>query len=494
MNIKSKKSFIDVYLFFSLSMLLVCIPLFSYAAEWRYEGIAYYAPIESEDTKPIYRFYSENHKAYFYTMSESEKNRIIAKYPEKEWKYEGIAYHVPKISSDDTQPVYRFYSPKYRTHFFTKSESEKNTIIKKYPTTEWRYENIAYHIPKASSNDTQPVYRFYNTIHRAHFFTASENEKNNLIAGDLGPLIAIGLHEYTESTLENESFRLRSEKDYVVKNKNGTVITTIPANAETRVKYLNDSDHTFRIYNSIPEITATDEITFESADGNQHNIIFNIDQPDLQYTQYRGKIKLRYSNNNSKKRIWVINQLPLEHYIWGMGEITGTGPMEYNKVMTTAYRTYGYWKILYSTAYAVEGFDVNATPGNQLYRGYEWEKRYPRIRQAAETTRGKIVKHGSDIALTPYSSWTDGRTRSFEERWGSKLYPWCQSVSDPYGDYNGDYWDNSTQKSTNTLIAEGNHMVGISAHGALSLANDEGWQWDKILKYYLDDITITNIY
>ena len=157
------------------------------------------------------------------------------------------------------------------------------------------------------------------------------------------------------------------------------------------------------------------------------------------------------------------------------------------------YKTYGYWKILHSTAYATEGFKVDATPGNQIYKGYEWEEAYPRIKQGAEATQGEIIKHDGDIALTPYSSWTDGRTRSFEERWGSKLYPWCQSVSDPYGDYNGDYWDNS-YKSTSELVSGGNHMVGISAHGALTLAYDKDWDWQRIAKYYLDDITISSEY
>jgi peptidoglycan hydrolase-like amidase len=43
-------------------------------------------------------------------------------------------------------------------------------------------------------------------------------------------------------------------------------------------------------------------------------------------------------------------------------------------------------------------------------------------------------------------------------------------------------------------VAAGNHMVGISAHGALKLATTYDWTWDKILKYYLTGITITKVY
>ena len=176
----------------------------------------------------------------------------------------------------------------------------------------------------------------------------------------------------------------------------------------------------------------------------------------------------------------------MEHYTWGMGEMSGTGDMDYNRVMTVSFRTYGYWKLKFSTKYASEGFKVNATPGNQLYYGYEWEKAHSRIRTAAEDTRGKIVMYRSKIAITPYSSWTDGRTRSFKERWGSSNYPWCKSVKDPYGKH--------ASKSTSTLVKEGNHMVGLSANGALKLAGDRGWDWDRILKYYYSGISIVQSY
>ena len=310
-----------------------------------------------------------------------------------------------------------------------------------------------------------------------------------------GPNITVGLYDYTENDLEDNSFRIRTNKTYIIKDKNGNKIATIPANTTTRVKYLNDSSHNLKIYESIPDIITPEKITFEAEDGFHSNTVFEIVRPEITYSEYRGKIKLNYSNNNNTKRIWVINELPLEQYVWGMGEITGTGPTEYNKVMTTAYRTYGLWKILYSTKYAIEGFKVDATPGNQLYKGYEWEVAYPRIREAAEMTRGNIVMYDDEVTIIPYSSWTDGETRSFEERWGSTLYPWCQSVNDPYGDYNNEtYWDNSIYKSTSTLESEGNHMVGISAHGALSLAFDHNWSWNQIINYYLDNVWIDKRY
>lgn len=44
-------------------------------------------------TKALYRFYSQNHQAHFYTISQEERDHIIATYPVEEWNYEGIAYY-----------------------------------------------------------------------------------------------------------------------------------------------------------------------------------------------------------------------------------------------------------------------------------------------------------------------------------------------------------------------------------------------------------------
>ena len=99
------------------------------------------------DNNPVYRFYSQNIRSHFFTISATEKNRIISTYPETEWRYEGIAYYVPATSSGNS-PVYRFYSQNNRSHFFTISASEKNNIIATYPEEEWRYEGIAYYVPE----------------------------------------------------------------------------------------------------------------------------------------------------------------------------------------------------------------------------------------------------------------------------------------------------------------------------------------------------------
>ena len=44
------------------------------------------------DKSPIYRFYSPRNKAHFYTISEGEKYNITVNYPEEVWRYERVAW------------------------------------------------------------------------------------------------------------------------------------------------------------------------------------------------------------------------------------------------------------------------------------------------------------------------------------------------------------------------------------------------------------------
>lgn len=424
-------------------------------------------------------------------------------------EYDGTNFHIKDKPAEITTAIYRLYNTKTGVHLYTRGAAASNSIMRKWSEFEYTDATPAFCMSLTKKDGLTPIYRLYNTKTGVHLYARGAAARDNIkkkwpefqytdgkpafwaditndagppLISHTGPLITVGLHAYSRDALRDSAFKIDANKTYVIKDKDGKRIATVPGSTTTRVKYNGDSN--LRIYDSIAEKIVNREIRFEAADGNDSDMIFNIHKPGSEYDEYRGRVKLLHSKTT--RNTWVINELPLELYIWGIGEITGTGDDDYDRLMTTAFRTYAYWKILYSTKYALEGFTVDATPGNQIYRGYEWEKRYPDIKKAAQITRGKVAKHKSDVALSPFSSWTDGRTRSFEERWSSTLYPWCQSVKDSWGKH--------PNKSTDQLVAEGNHMVGISAHGALSLAGDHGWDWDKILKYYLTNVNIAQIY
>jgi hypothetical protein len=464
---------------------------------------------KADSAFPVFSLWSTKYKTYYYTTTESKKNKLVS----QKWSSKGTPFTAYKTSGDGLVPVYKFWNSKTKKYLFTASQTEKDTLKVQSKKTKWKYQGVAFYEYAADAENLTPVYRFKSTKYNSYFYTTSPGIKTCLMdnttaenwsyveiswwapmeGADLseatdtckpvyGPEITVGLWSYSRSDLKDSPFKIEANKDYNVRDEDGKIISTIAASTITKVTY--DSDGHLKIYNSISSTLVDHLVSFDAADGNNSSLIFDTHRPGSDYNHYRGKIKLRYSDATDK--IWVINALPLEQYVWGDGEIAGTGDADHNKVMTTIYRTYGYWKKLYSTKYATEGFKVTDDSSSQIYRGYDWETGHASINQAAKDTAGKIVTYEGDVALTPYSSWTDGRTRSFEERWGSTDYPWCQSVSDPYGKH--------PTMTTKQLVDAGNHMVGLSAHGSLHLATEHGWDWQKILKYYFTDIKISSIY
>jgi hypothetical protein len=128
----------------------------------------------------VFRFYSKKYKGHFYTIDEDEKNDLIAKNPN--WDYEGVAYRAFKEQASGTVAMHRFYSKKYRSHFFTIDEEEADTVRNTNPN--WNYEGIAcYVFPNPDEMmGTVPVYRFWSKEYRHHFYTIDEEEKEKLVA------------------------------------------------------------------------------------------------------------------------------------------------------------------------------------------------------------------------------------------------------------------------------------------------------------------------
>ncbi|MBD3244425.1 MAG: S8 family serine peptidase [Candidatus Moranbacteria bacterium] len=140
-----------------------------------------FKPLQEKDgkIKIIYRFWSPVKRVHFYTASENEMNKVVNQLSDI-WTYEGPAMHTSTNQSSGTTPVYRFWSPVKRVHFYTASENEKNKVINQMSDI-WTYEGIAYYAYNNNSTNTTPVYRFWSPVKRVHFYTASENEKNKVI-------------------------------------------------------------------------------------------------------------------------------------------------------------------------------------------------------------------------------------------------------------------------------------------------------------------------
>ncbi|MBW2147564.1 MAG: SBBP repeat-containing protein [Deltaproteobacteria bacterium] len=127
---------------------------------------------------PVHRFWSPTFFSHFYTMSDMEKNLVMAN---PDWIYEGVAWYAYAAAhASGTLPVYRFWSPVFFSHFYTISDTEKNLVM---ANPDWVFEGVAYHAYSTSLLvDLLPVYRFWSPVFLSHFYTISDAEKAIVMA------------------------------------------------------------------------------------------------------------------------------------------------------------------------------------------------------------------------------------------------------------------------------------------------------------------------
>ena len=131
------------------------------------------------DRMPVYRFFNFKKGVHFYTASDDEAQSVIDNLY-KIYDFEGVAYELNVANPDNNVPLHRFFNFKKGVHFYTASEAEKNSVIAKLSAT-YRYEGVAYTVSQTPNFGT-PVHRFFNFKNGVHFYTASEAEKNDVIA------------------------------------------------------------------------------------------------------------------------------------------------------------------------------------------------------------------------------------------------------------------------------------------------------------------------
>lgn len=143
---------------------------------WRYfdEG-----PLQSAALRPVYRFLNKSNGTHFYTASEAERYTVARKLSAT-YAYEGPAYWVNTANAANNVPLHRFYNKKRGTHFYTASEDERQSVIANLGAT-FTYEGAVYNVSGSSENAT-PMHRFYNRRTGTHFYTTSEEEKQSVIA------------------------------------------------------------------------------------------------------------------------------------------------------------------------------------------------------------------------------------------------------------------------------------------------------------------------
>ncbi len=311
------------------------------------------------------------------------------------------------------------------------------------------------------------------------------------------PLIRVGLYS------TKDPIRITANKDYEIRDSDGVLLTVEQAGSVSTIvfdwvlkaytlvtpkvslgtlKYLRfggvQPDSMASPVGTLPSVAADQDIIFEIPSYTNHPSWSST----LNDNTYRSKVEVRYAP--ATNRLWVVNELRLENYLKGIGETSNSSPYEYQKALLVAARTYAKYHVDRSTKHAADGFTVSPTEADQVYRGYGVEKRLPNVSRAVDETRGVIVTYGGQLAITPYFSQSDGRTRNWEEVWGGSPKPWLVGKADPLGQA-----DCSTPEKKRLC----GHYVGMSARGAIGMALDNK-PFEEILKYYYTGIELKRTY
>ncbi|MBP9762815.1 hypothetical protein KBD34_04330 [Patescibacteria group bacterium] len=250
----------------------------------------------------------------------------------------------------------------------------------------------------------------------------------------------------------------------------GSTLCRLSPGQQTSVRF----DRTSRVY--ILEGSCTGQSSsyyiFRAEDNLSPMRVSDYDRND---NTFRAQLELRYAPATDS--VWLINELPIEWYLKGIAETSNISPSEFQRTLLTTARTYAMYHVQRGTKHADEYYTVDARY-DQVYRGYGAEARTPTISAAVDATRGQIVTYQGRLAITPYFSRSDGRTRGWGEVWGGgSSYPWLVSVPVP-------------QDQGRTLWG---HGVGMSATGALDMAN-EGKLYTQILSHFYQGTELRRAY
>lgn len=248
---------------------------------------------------------------------------------------------------------------------------------------------------------------------------------------------------------------------------------TVPAGQAMRVAY-NGSQYVFESGGEI--LMADSYLRFEGVKG--EDTVFTVSSfrdvrswnTDYNDNTFRDTLEIRY--NSKKDRTWLINELPIEPYLYGLDETSGNAPEEYLKALVTAARTYAMYAWEHKTKYAGEFIDMRSTTYDQVYHGHGAEVRRPTVIKAVDDTKGITIQYEGDTIVAAYYSRSNGRTRDWADVWGKDV-PYAVSVEVPC-------------EAGNT---EWGHGVGMSAGGALCFA-EEGKTFDEILKYFYTGVDL----
>jgi len=189
------------------------------------------------------------------------------------------------------------------------------------------------------------------------------------------------------------------------------------------------------------------------------------------YNRFRQQINAHWS---AGKKFYLVNQLPLEQYLWGLAEEPSTEPEQKKHAIHVLARSY---VLVYSgdkRKFKTRNFDLEDSPAtSQFYLGYDWEIYHHEQKDLIAQTKGRVLTYNGEPAIGPYFTQSGGESSSI---WVSQ-YPWTVGRKLPYDE---------------GLEPKG-HGVGLSGNTARVLA-EQGKNYTEILDYFYQNTDTAKVY
>jgi hypothetical protein len=136
----------------------------------------------------VYRWFDTLFGTHFFTSDPGERATVNATRPDLKAEPNDFGTVNPAANDPNSEVVYRFFDNVHGTHFFTASESEKNTILGTRPDLIFEPSSSFLEHAVQLPGDV-PVYRFFDSNFGTHFYTGDVNERSTILASrpDLVP-------------------------------------------------------------------------------------------------------------------------------------------------------------------------------------------------------------------------------------------------------------------------------------------------------------------
>ena len=122
----------------------------------------------------------------------------------------------------------------------------------------------------------------------------------------------------------------------------------------------------------------------------------------------------------------IVGGLSMSQYLYGLGEMSSSWPMEAIKAQATASRTFAQKKLAAGTS---GDYDLLGTVLDQAYTGTRHED--ARWQAAVNSTANRVITHNGALIDAVYSASSGGHTENSEIVWVSPL-PYLRGKPDPY--------------------------------------------------------------